>query len=76
MGSFLDPKSQSLISFDFQSPDVSPELKTRFKLVECKSVPLDYNSFQILKEESAENFQENENCLPLCFASLLRKNCK
>jgi hypothetical protein len=75
MGSVLDPKSQSLISLDFQSPNVSPELETRFESVECKSVPLDYNSFQIL-EESAENFQENANCLPLCFASLLRKHCK
>jgi hypothetical protein len=75
MGSVLDPKSQSLISLDFQSLDVSLELKTIFESMECKSVPLDYNSFQIL-EESAENFQENANCLPLCFASLLRKHCK
>jgi hypothetical protein len=29
-----------------------------------------------LKEENAENFQENANCLPLCFASLLRKHCQ
>jgi hypothetical protein len=50
MGSVLDPKSQSLISLDFQSPDGSPELETRFESVECNSVPLDYNSFQILKE--------------------------
>jgi hypothetical protein len=28
------------------------------------------------KEEDAENFQENANCLPLCFASLLRKHCQ
>ena len=46
MGSILDPKSQSLFSLDFQSP----ELETRFETVECNSVPLDYNSFQILKE--------------------------
>jgi hypothetical protein len=50
MGSFLDPKSQSIISLDFQSPDGSPELETIFESVECNYVPLDYNSFQILKE--------------------------
>jgi hypothetical protein len=27
-------------------------------------------------DQNAENFQENENCLPLCFASLLRKHYK
>jgi hypothetical protein len=31
---------------------------------------------QDCKEESAENFQENANCLPLCFASLLREHFK
>jgi hypothetical protein len=50
MGSILDPKSQSIISLDFQSPDGSTELETIFESVECNSVPLDYNSFQILKE--------------------------
>ena len=50
MGSILDPKSQSLSSLDFQSPDGSPELETRFETVECNYVPLDYSSFQILKE--------------------------
>jgi hypothetical protein len=29
---------------------------------------------QDCKEESAENFQENANCLPLCFTSLLREH--
>jgi hypothetical protein len=29
-----------------------------------------------MKEENAENFQENASYLPLCFASLLRKHCK
>jgi hypothetical protein len=46
MGSILDPKSQSLFSLDFQSP----ELETRFETVECNFFPLDYNSFKILKE--------------------------
>jgi hypothetical protein len=50
MGPVLDPKSQSLISLDFQIPDERLKLETRFELVECNSVPLDYNSFQILKE--------------------------
>jgi hypothetical protein len=50
MGSILDPKSQSLFSLHFQSPEGSLELKTRFETVECNSVPLDYNSFQILKD--------------------------
>jgi len=31
MGPILDPKSQSLISLDFQSLDGSPELETRFE---------------------------------------------
>ena len=50
MGSFLDPKSNSIISLDFQSPDGIPELKTIFESVESNFVPLDYNPFQILKE--------------------------
>jgi hypothetical protein len=29
-----------------------------------------------LKEESAKKFQENANCLPLCFASFMRKHYK
>jgi hypothetical protein len=31
---------------------------------------------QDCKEESVENFQENANCLPQCFASLLREHFK
>jgi len=50
IGLSLDPKSQSLISLDFQSPDGISELETRFESMECNYVPLDYNSFQILKE--------------------------
>jgi hypothetical protein len=71
-----DPGLQSPSFSDFQSSGENSEPETEFETLECNSVPLDYNSFQILKEESAENFQENANCLPLCFASLLRKHCK
>jgi hypothetical protein len=46
METILDPKSQSLISLDFQSPYGSSELETILESVECNSVPLDYNSFQ------------------------------
>jgi hypothetical protein len=40
--------------------------------VDCSKQSTTYD----LKEEDAENFQENANCLPLCFASLLRKHCQ
>jgi hypothetical protein len=50
MGPVLDPKSQSLISLDFQSPDGSSYIEKIFESMECNYVPLDYNSFQILKE--------------------------
>jgi hypothetical protein len=66
MGSFLDPKSQSIISLDFQSPDGSPELETIFESVESNFVPLDYNPFQILKETLEQvlkhNPQMKHNC--------------
>jgi hypothetical protein len=42
----------------------------------CQDVNQTLHTNQDCKEESAENFQENENCLPLCFASLLREHFK
>jgi hypothetical protein len=60
---------------NFQSSGENSEPEEEFETLECNSVSLDYNSFQIL-EESAENFQENARCMSLCFSSLLRKHCK
>jgi hypothetical protein len=156
MKAFLNPELQPLTDFDFQILDERLKLETNYELIQNKSVPLCFNSFQFLKnnleymlkdkhiesqnpscesmkqscksfqdpiaailddyvvefdddyskkptlssseeevqlpqsqddnqnlhtnqdckEENAENFQENANCLPLCFASLLREHFK
>jgi hypothetical protein len=39
-----------LTSFDFQIPDESLKAETNYELIQCNSVPLCFNSFQILKE--------------------------
>jgi hypothetical protein len=51
-----DPGLQYPSFSDFQSSGENSEPETEFETMECNSVPLDYNSFQILKEESAEKF--------------------
>jgi hypothetical protein len=46
------------------------------QLSQCQDVNQTLHTNQDCNEENAKNFQESENCLPLCFSSLLRKHYK
>jgi hypothetical protein len=46
----LNPESQPLTYIDFQIPNESLEPETNYELIQNNSVPLCFNSFQILKE--------------------------
>jgi hypothetical protein len=46
------------------------------QLSQCKDDNQTLHTKQDCKEENAESFQVSAKCLPLCFASLLRENCK
>jgi hypothetical protein len=46
--SYLGLQSPSF--YDFQSSGENSDPEAEFEMMECNSIPLDYNSFQILKE--------------------------
>jgi hypothetical protein len=46
----LNPELHHFTYFDFQIPNESLKPKTNYELIQNKSVPLCFNSFQILKE--------------------------
>jgi hypothetical protein len=50
MEAVLNPESQHLPSFNFQILDESLEPETNYDLIQKKSVPLCFKSFQFLKE--------------------------
>jgi hypothetical protein len=59
-----DPGLQSPSFYDFQSSGENSDPEAEFETMECNPVPLDYNSFQILREESAKICKKMQTACP------------